>query len=764
MGVRSLALVLAVAVLTASGAVWFAARSPSGLGSPTSRSDLRSSEAVEFESSGAGTVEPALVAPSPAPHDAQRAVIEMPAADRPGSGPMATPDRPRAGEALLQLEVVALETGEPIPEVDVWLWTDEEVELATSAQGDPSCGLEGDDVVTDDAGRAELIVVAGRAYGVLTHAPSGKADSSDLETAIEPLRDGEQRGVRLTLPTAWTRVWYGRAVDAESGLPIGGAQVEILIPDHDEPVEALPVLARGTTDGAGHVSIRLPAWEIAAARCTAPGYHWSGCLVRAAADSFEDAAVVELRRPAALAARVLDAAGEPAPDVEVRLRAQGFDLLRDVGGPKVEWSARPGANGICEFPELPAAVELAVEIRRGTRVLSRPPGLIQERKLVPGERRWVEWRLQRGCALTGVVRDREGEPMGGVPLVLTKLSYPAELMELIGLGSIQTAYIAEQEFWAAFTSDARGRIVLDDVPAGSWGLSPAEEAEDLPRVMLHFAIDSQQASKEVELRLDRGLTISGTVLDPEGKPVFEAGVRCLGTAPGHRDVQAYGSCDTDGTFSVGPLLQGDYLVQATPSSDHPLHARSEETLVAAGAAEVVLRLRWGGIVSGELADASTGRPVSAEQVRLHPAGTTMGGGAWIDQSFGSSEGFEIERVLPGSYDLVARASDGRIGVLRAIQVAERQRLDGLVIRVHQGASVKVRTQSPPGVFVRSEVTWEGLPIQSGWTQPWTLTVPPGAIEVRWLRIGADLVETLVHHERGTASVADELSFSYEHRE
>jgi hypothetical protein len=145
------------------------------------------------------------------------------AADSPDS---LTPGRPGPEQALLRVEVVALETGKPLSGARLFMSpTDDSVEheWISSTQPDPSRGVENDDVLTDTEGRGEFVLQTGFAYTLIGDGESGLADEGEL--ALEPLRAGEEREVCLALRTSWDFDWHGRVEDGETGLPIVGAEV-----------------------------------------------------------------------------------------------------------------------------------------------------------------------------------------------------------------------------------------------------------------------------------------------------------------------------------------------------------------------------------------------------------------------------------------------------------------------------------------------------------------------------------------------------------
>src|SRR4030095_17005169 len=161
-------------------------------------------------------------------------------------------------------------------------------------------------------------------------------------------------------------------------------------------------------------------------------------------------------------------------------------------------------------------------------------------------------------------------------------------------------------------------------------------------------IQPGEAEHQIELVVHRGLRITGSLRDPDGKPVNNAGIEArtgetwLGTSGGE-----------DGTFVLGPLLPGTYTLAASPSFHKGL-ARSEPLQAEAGARELVLRLRPGGTLSGRVVDAGTGEGVGSTIAVSQPGNKTE----YIYFPRSKADGsFELGGLLPGTYSLAATLPD-----------------------------------------------------------------------------------------------------------
>ena len=251
-----------------------------------------------------------------------------------------------------------------------------------------------------------------------------------------------------------------------------------------------------------------------------------------------------------------------------------------------------------------------------------------------------------------------------------------------------SAYEGDQRV-ATANSDAQGRFAFEKLSPGSWRLAPAAKsrapgadvaADEIAPVATLVEILAGEATHEVELVVHRGLTITGSVLDPDGTPVARAGVQ--GFAP-----QTYVGANSkeDGTFVLGPLPTGSFLLSAESYGSG--FASSEHVRADVGASGVVLRLRRGGKLAGRVVDAKSGEGVVAQisvSIPADPMSMVYLPTSKPDGSFG------LSGLLPGAYALCAAAADGRVGSLRGVELAAGGDLHDLVIQLQPGARLRVR--------------------------------------------------------------------------
>lgn len=146
--------------------------------------------------------------------------------------------------------------------------------------------------------------------------------------------------------------------------------------------------------------------------------------------------------------------------------------------------------------------------------------------------------------------------------------------------------------------------------------------------------------------------VTGSVLDPDGKPVANAYVGC-----DDRDKELFTSTDKEGHFKLPPQASGCKAV-----AHHPDFTPMERTEIYAGR-DNVLRLKGAGGIEGVVVD-EKGAPVPAFLLAIE---SFMGAGESADtlppssqaKSFQDPKGaFLLESLFPGKYVLTASA-DGR---------------------------------------------------------------------------------------------------------
>ncbi|MSR61292.1 MAG: hypothetical protein EXS08_02430 [Planctomycetes bacterium] len=414
----------------------------------------------------------------------------------------------------------------------------------------------------------------------------------------------------------------------------------------------------------------------------------------------------ELRAAPALAhldARLREASGEPARGVRVTLRVEGRAA---TSGP---WTAATDDDGGCAF-EFPGDLSLALEFGRdGGALLGLDPQPSSESlRLAPGERAVREWTLRSGCRLSGTVSDQDARVLGELELELREC--PAARAQACwgdGLAALSTSASS------ARTLSARdGNFAFAGVPPGGWALF-VRGGEDLPRAAYLFRVGAEERARHLPLVLPRRLRVSGRVLDAQGGPCAGAELELIGL---DASFQAHAHSASDGRFALGPLLDGRYRLEARGTES----CVPATGVVRAGETRVELRLALGGVLRVRVHDGS-GAAVVARVELLGPS---------AQSELGSD--LRLARLAPGRYAVVARAADGRVGVLQDVEVESGLAPVPLDVVVQPGCALRLLLRGDERRLWRA--TWSRTTVASGWLEPGgeaSVSVPPGPVSVSW---------------------------------
>lgn len=313
-------------------------------------------------------------------------------------------------------------------------------------------------------------------------------------------------------------------------------------------------------------------------------------------DTDVDGVLLELKRPASIDGRVLEADGSPVGGARLGYQDPrgSVTLMHGKTGEDGEFTITPRETG--DF-------RLYVETEDGRRYYANRVKIGTD-EIVSG----VEVVLSRGVTVSGKVKSPEGEPVGAVRVQLQpeKDAESAEGVALITAGT---------------RSAGDGSFAFRSVPPGEYSLQAwnkiarrcfygnrvtvfAEEGEDISELGLTIDLpDLEEAS------------VSGVVVDGEGKPVQGCQVvRDAGPEPESRSAARYRHISTDfeGRFQYDEILAGTHTFSFLPSRRYA-PVRGVEIAAPTDEVRVVLRkLAEGeelGSVSGTVTDAASGEPV-----------------------------------------------------------------------------------------------------------------------------------------------------------
>jgi hypothetical protein len=214
---------------------------------------------------------------------------------------------------------------------------------------------------------------------------------------------------------------------------------------------------------------------------------------------------------------------------------------------------------------------------------------------------------------------------------------------------------------------ANGEFTIPGVPAGDFVVE-AWAPGLAPGFSRNFTIEAGQPVSGILVQLGKGGTLSGRVVDAQGKPVARARVtthdnewtddaftRAIGITYPTNATAAEARTGEDGRFTLTGLSPETYQVQVVAAGYTSFTRRDLRVAEGADTSLGDVQLGRGGMVRGTLYDAS-GKPLVGGTVELRGE---AGDAPRFYSTRTSGEGkFQVSNVLPGSYVLVAMRAGG----------------------------------------------------------------------------------------------------------
>ncbi|MBK5255790.1 MAG: carboxypeptidase regulatory-like domain-containing protein, partial [Vicinamibacteria bacterium] len=329
-----------------------------------------------------------------------------------------------------------------------------------------------------------------------------------------------------------------------------------------------------------------------------------------------------------------------------------------------------------------------------------------ERRVIPGvdlaasapKPLSVEVVLSSGFALSGIVRDKEGQPISGADV---SLSRSVRLQS--GGGGSMFAFNAIGGVRPQAQTDFEGKFGFAGLSAGDYDLTISKSG--FTRSVSN-GVKAGEGASPLAVVLNPGASIGGRLIQTNGQPVTGYSVSARpstteATTEASAGMMMMGGRGT--TAQVDP--DGCFLIDGlTPATAYDLslfgqgefRGDAKKKSVVAPASDVEIEVATRGRIAGRVVDAATSTPVTDFEASYAPGRT--GGMRIVMRSgpgdgdrrtpFSSSEGaFAFEDVPPGNWDVTVwaktyqEARTGGIAVLPGeTKTVEVKASRGLVIR------------------------------------------------------------------------------------
>ena len=205
---------------------------------------------------------------------------------------------------------------------------------------------------------------------------------------------------------------------------------------------------------------------------------------------------MEITKGAFIEALIKDTAGKPVEKVGVYFRRVG----QEQG-----FGDRTDANGLARIRVLPGAYSLSQIYRPGY----APPETTDPVTVAEGQTQRVEYIVTAKPKVAGIVRDEAGNPLAGVKVQATWI-------RMSSAGTSGAVSDASGKFEFPWDTSLPGRAVTAVIFV----------ARD-PSRNLAAVLDIDESTGPLDLRLQPGVIVTGTVLNEAGQPLPGANVRVL---------------------------------------------------------------------------------------------------------------------------------------------------------------------------------------------------------------------------------------------
>ncbi|MCE9578634.1 MAG: carboxypeptidase regulatory-like domain-containing protein [Deltaproteobacteria bacterium] len=478
---------------------------------------------------------------------------------------------------------------------------------------------------------------------------------------VRATADGYAPGARAaTAPGTFVEVQLtpeavlaGTVVDATSHAPIAGALVQSRSRAGDSAI----------TDAAGRFRITgLVPGRYKPRATAAGGYGEAAESVLLALGQTVDGVTIELHPAAVVSGKVeLEPGLAPCTHGSVSLRepASGESHSSDLDA-----DGTVAMQGV-----LPGTYQVTIECTDHLARDQYPPVVVAAADVVG-----LRWPVSDGGAITGRVHTRDGQP----------------LAEVWVRASTTGGDPRAQRSWASQRSARDGSFTLAGLVAGSYEVHASPEDLPEPRDPAR-AVVAIGAVATVDIAIDPGATITGTVVDEHGAPVKDATVEATGprwTAGGRTRTA------DDGTFTMHGVAVGELRVTASrgweslraPGATDDDTPGTRVTTTAGGTVTVALVVEsQRGTIRGAVVDAQ-GQPVADAYVNVAREPDSAGaakGSAVRDSRWSwdhrpvvtATDGtFTIVDLAPGNYTVRADRRGGGEAVAEHVPVLGRAQL------------------------------------------------------------------------------------------
>lgn len=567
------------------------------------------------------------------------------------------------------------------------------------------------------------------------------------EIELTPFEPRERReGIELVLERGSLGVGW---VFDQRDNPIVGAEIRLLEPDQDPRMRFFSSDQQNDpahrSDAEGRFEI--PALVAGRYDLEAKATGHAPLLVRGIeipeGGGEIDLGTLILAPGAALHGRVRDPEGQAIEGAEVVVSKAGEAQMRQIqlrmGGGTAD--AHSGRDGRFVVEDRAEGEKLEVAVTKDGYVAA-DLGTVT----VPNERP-LEVTLRPASRILGRVVDGDRRPVAEAHLLAQKDGHGGRGFRF-GFGANQTTSRDDGTFEILGVEPGLVTVMVQAVGFSPLRLSGLEVPEQTPL-------------RDLELVLETGSSLIGTVTDSDGEPASQAVVMLSNRGSG-RSRSGFAHTDADGKYRIDGLPTGAQMVTAAFENG----GRTTKAIdIEPGENRLDLRLASGVDVSGRVLGPS-GEPVAGASVH-YQAGRQIFFYGRDEVISGEGGAFTLEDLAPGRYTLKAQREGFASGESEEIEVGELP-IDGLVITLGAGATIRgqvlgLAPEELPLVTIRRQGEWRSQ-THPDYDGRYRLEhVPPGEhLVVAEVEQGGRRTQRSVTLEEGVPEIEVDLEFGEGH--
>ncbi len=319
----------------------------------------------------------------------------------------------------------------------------------------------------------------------------------------------------------------------------------------------------------------------------------------------------------------------------------------------------------------------------------------------------ITLQMQVSPTLTGIVVDGDGEPVTSYTL----LARQARAATMV------TVYTNEK---LSQVENDEGRFHLEDLLVGDWQIQ-VQGDDFILDPPFDVTLPRENPTDPIVLTVSPAMTITGRVVDPEGRGVAGAEIQMQGQGLevaqrlSRSKLTPRGISGPDGEFKLGPLSMHAVSMVATADDWCDSEPVAVELVEGQDAPEVELGLRYGGTLIVEVFG-DDGEVSSSRMVQIANPKTPGVSEVEITDNMGIAE---FRNLAEGDYNVVALGNSEKMmrdldeGTLNQADIIKDMKMTTAEIKEREETKVSLGSAPANPILISGVVTRGGAPISNG---------------------------------------------------